>query len=86
MKTISYWRALRPADSTKLTPQACQIVHVLNTHGAPMTRKELVDALSRRLVSNQSPTRVVAFYKKILLATGFVAIEKRQEASATVQL
>lgn len=74
-----YYTALKQPDGTKLTPQACTIVAILWANGAPMTRKELTAAITASgVISKQKPTRILAFYKKILLASGFITVEKRQ--------
>ena len=77
-RMTAYFTALKDADSHALTPQACTIVRTLRAHQHPMTRKELVEALTPVLAgSAQKPTRVIAFYKKTLLAAGFIRVDKR---------
>ena len=84
-RMTAYFTALKDADSLALTPQACAIVHTLRATRRPMTRKELVEALTPVLTgSAQKPTRIIAFYKKTLLAAGFIRVDKRPRPVSTV--
>ena len=77
-RMTAHFTALKAADPHMLTPQACAIVSTLHAHQRSMTRKELVEALTPVLAgSAQKPTRIIAFYKKTLLASGFIKVEKR---------
>jgi len=83
---VATFRALRAADPSKLTPQGCMIVSVLRTHHRPLTRRELIAAMARHLGnSRQKPTRVLSFYKKSLLASGFIEVRKRPYVAPAVK-
>ena len=77
-RQIAYYTALKDPDPTKLTPHACAVVAAIQSYGRPATRAELIAALSKRIRgSRQTPTRIISFHKKTLLAASFIRVTKR---------
>lgn len=78
-RQIAYYTALKDPDPDKLTPHACAIVAAIQSYGGrPATRAELIVALSKRIRgSRQSPTRIISFHKKTLLAANFIRVTKK---------
>lgn len=80
-RQIAYYTALKAPDPGMLTPHACAIVSAIQSFGdRPVSRAELVAALAKRIKgSKQSPTRIISFHKKTLLAANFIRVTKKPE-------
>ena len=81
-RQIVYFTALRePSD--KLSPQAAAIVTVLHKAGKRLSRQELIAKLdSATLKSEQPASRVLSYYKKELISSRHIKVEK-EPAKAT---
>lgn len=78
VKKVVYLSAA--SDKTDgLSPQASIIVQTLHAAGR-ITRKELIAKLKSALTTNQEPSRVLSHYKKSLVASGAIKIEKVEVA------
>ena len=77
-RKVAWYKALKDPDPAKLTPHANEIVRAIQSFGRPATRAEVEAALAQRIPSSkQKPTRVLSFWRKILLAAGFIRITKK---------
>ena len=77
-RQIVYFTALRePSD--KLSPQAAAIVTVLHKAGKRLSRQELIAKLdSATLKSEQPASRVLSYYKKELISSRHIKVEKEK--------
>lgn len=74
VKQTVFFSALK-SEVEKLSPQAAAIVTTLNETGR-ITRKELIATLKTKLESTQEPSRVLSYYKKGLVNSRFIKVEK----------
>lgn len=81
-KTIDTFRFLKPVgEGAKLAPQARVIVNVLSEFKDGVTREDLNKALEGKLQTRQPIGRIVTYYQKLLVESGYISIDAVEVAS-----
>jgi hypothetical protein len=81
-KTIDTFRFIKGVqEGAKLAPQARVIVNVLSEFKNGVTREDLNKALEGKLQTRQPIGRIVTYYQKLLVESGYISIDEVEVAS-----